>query len=36
MRTSRCDWENAERNDFTALWVMIAGIVISTYLAIAI
>ena len=30
MRTSRCDWEKAERNDFTALWVMIAGIVIST------
>lgn len=36
MRTVRCNWANAERKDHTVLWVMLAGIVISTYLTIAI
>jgi hypothetical protein len=34
MHTARCEWVN-EKKDHTALWIAIAGIVISAYLAIA-
>jgi len=36
MQTTQDCWQRAERDDHAVLWVMIAGIVIGAYLAIAI
>lgn len=36
MGLSQCDWKHADRDDRTVLWLMIAGIVIGTYLAIVV
>jgi hypothetical protein len=36
MWTSQYDLENSERNEHIVFWIMIVGIVIGTYLAIAV